>query len=64
MPAVCSSLQRHPRAHSTEALRDYLGFNVLERVWARSHLSEDEAMRLAVAETHAVRRERRATRGS
>lgn len=46
------------------ALRAYLGFNVVERVWARSNLSEDEAMRLAVAETHAVRRQRRAARGS
>jgi len=47
-----------------DALRAYLGFNVVERVWARSNLSEDEAMRLAVAETHGVRRQRRAARGS
>jgi len=47
-----------------EALRAYLGLNVVERVWARSNLSEDEAMRLAVAETHAARRQRRAARGS
>lgn len=47
-----------------DALRAYLGFNVVERVWARSDLSEDEAMRLAVAEAHAVRRQRRAARGS
>lgn len=47
-----------------DALRAYLGFDVLERVWARSTLSEDEAMRLAVAETHAARAERRAARGS
>ncbi len=47
-----------------EALRAYLGINVVERVWARSNLSEDETMRLAVAETHAARRQRRAARGS
>jgi hypothetical protein len=47
-----------------EALRAYLGFDVLASVWARSGLSEDEAMRLAVEETHAVRAEKRASRGS
>ena len=46
------------------ALRAYLGFEVLARVWARSELTEDEAMQLAVAETHAARAERRAPRGS
>jgi hypothetical protein len=45
-----------------DALRAYLGFDVVEQVWARSDLDEDEAMRLAVAETHAVRRDRRASR--
>jgi hypothetical protein len=47
-----------------EALRAYLGFDVLASVWARSSLSEDEAMRLAVEETHAARAEKRASRGS
>jgi hypothetical protein len=47
-----------------EALRAYLGFDVLASVWARSGLSEDEAMRLAVEETHVVRTEKRASRGS
>lgn len=47
-----------------DALRAYLGFDVLERVWARSNLSEDEAMALAVAETHAARAGRRASRRS
>ncbi|HET8605547.1 MAG TPA: hypothetical protein VFL66_00815 [Gaiellaceae bacterium] len=47
-----------------EALRVYLGFDVLERVWARSDLGEDEAMRLADDELHALRSEKRATRGS
>lgn len=47
-----------------EALRAYLGFEVVERVWSRSDLSEAEAMRLAVTETHAVRAQRRGARGS
>jgi len=46
------------------ALRAYLGYEVLERVWARSTLGEDEAMGLAVAETHAARAQRRAARRS
>ena len=46
-----------------EALRAYLGFDVVERIWARSDLGEDEAMQLAVAETNAARAERRASRG-
>ena len=47
-----------------DALRAYLGFDVLAGVWARSDLSEDEAMHLAVEETHAARAEKRAARGS
>ena len=47
-----------------DALRAYLGFDVLADVWARSGLGEDEAMRLAVEETHAARAEKRAARGS
>ena len=47
-----------------EALRAYLGFDVLASVWARSSLTEDEAMRLAVEETHAARTDKRASRGS
>ena len=47
-----------------DALRAYLGFAVVARLWARSDLSEDEAMALAVAETHAARAERRAARRS
>ena len=44
------------------ALRRYLGFDVVERVWARSDLSEKEAMDLAVSEVHASRRRKRAAR--
>ncbi len=47
-----------------EALRAYLGFDVLASVWARSRLGEDEAMRLALEETHAARADKRASRGS
>ena len=47
-----------------DALRSYLGFDVIERVWARSDLSEDEAMQLAVTETRAVRDQKRAARRS
>ena len=43
-----------------EALRLYLGFDVVDRVWARSGLGEDKAMELAVSETHALRDEKRA----
>ncbi len=47
-----------------EALRAYLGFDVVERVWARSDLGEDEALELAVSEIHAMRDEKRAARRS
>jgi hypothetical protein len=47
-----------------EALRAYLGFDVVEGVWARSDLGEDEAMQLAVSEQHALRDEKRAARRS
>lgn len=45
-----------------KALREYLGFGVLDRVWARSELTEKAAMDLAVAGVHASRRRKRATR--
>jgi len=38
-----------------EALREYLGLGVLERVWARSALTEEEALTLAYEELHASR---------
>lgn len=58
---------RHDRRDSDvveQALRGYLGFDAIERVWSRSDLTGDEAMQLAIAETHAARGERRATRRS
>lgn len=46
------------------ALRAYLGYDVVEGVWARSELDADRAMELAVSEVHAMRTENRAARGS
>jgi hypothetical protein len=39
-----------------DALRSYLGFEVVERAWARSDLSEEEALRLAYDEIHESRK--------
>ena len=39
-----------------EALRAYLGLDLLERVGARSKLTEDEALDLAYRELHQSRR--------
>lgn len=45
-----------------EALRGYLGFDDLERVWGREGLpDEEEATRLAYEELHALRAEKRGT---
>lgn len=41
-----------------EALREYLGLKLLQDLWAKATLTEDEAMDLAVKETRTVRRER------
>lgn len=42
-----------------EALRQHLGLDLLDRLWARNDLAEDDAMVLAVAAQHATRRRRR-----
>ena len=43
-----------------EALRKDLGFDLLERIWARNEdLSEDEAMALAVEAQHEMRKSAR-----
>jgi hypothetical protein len=44
-----------------EALREYLGLAVIDRIRSKADLDEDEAMRLAYEELHAMRRERRET---
>ena len=42
-----------------EALRRDLGLDLLERVWERADLAEDDAAALAVEAQHATRRKRR-----
>ena len=44
-----------------EALREYLGLALLDRIRAKSDLDEDAAMQLAYEELHAMRNERRGT---
>lgn len=39
-----------------EALRRDLGLDLLEEIWSRADLGEDEAMRLAVEAQHEARR--------
>ena len=39
-----------------DALRAYLGFEVVERAWARSNLSEEEALQLAYEDLHEARK--------
>ena len=39
-----------------DALRRYLGLDVLEQVWSRSDMGPDEAMDLALEAQHAMRR--------
>jgi plasmid stability protein len=60
--AVKVKAARHGKGNSQvieEALRRDLGFELLDRVWARSDLDGDEAMELAAAEVHAMRGEKR-----
>jgi predicted CopG family antitoxin len=42
-----------------EALRRQFGLDVLETMWAKASLSEDEAMKLAVEAQHKTRPRRR-----
>ncbi|UJA19324.1 ribbon-helix-helix protein, CopG family [Thermoleophilia bacterium SCSIO 60948] len=42
-----------------DAVRRDLGFDFLERMWAKSELSEEEAMELALEAQHATRRDAR-----
>ncbi|MFN2536798.1 MAG: ribbon-helix-helix protein, CopG family [Mycobacteriales bacterium] len=42
-----------------EALRRHLGFELLDRLWARNDLPEDEAATLALEAQRAARRGRR-----
>ena len=42
-----------------EALRRYLGRDLLERLWACNDLPEEEAMKVAIRAQHETRRRRR-----
>ena len=42
-----------------EALRRDLGLDLLDRLWARNDLREDDAVELAVEAQHATRRRKR-----
>ena len=42
-----------------EALRRDLGFDVLDRLWARNDMTEEDAQELALAAQRAARRRRR-----
>ncbi len=42
------------------ALRKDLGLDLMERLWARNQMTEDEAMKLAIEEQEAFRRESKA----
>lgn len=42
-----------------ESLRRDLGLDLLERLWAKNRMDEDEAMRLAVEAQHRTRPRRR-----
>lgn len=42
-----------------EAVRRDLGLDLLDRIWAKNQLPEDEARALAVEAQHATRRSRR-----
>ena len=39
-----------------QALRSFLGIDVLERVWARSDLTEEEALQIAYEAIHETRK--------
>jgi hypothetical protein len=39
-----------------DALRRDLGFELLERIWAKADMGEDEALSVAVEEQHTARR--------
>lgn len=42
-----------------ESLRRDLGFDLLERLWAKNRMREDEAMSLAIEAQHRTRPQRR-----
>lgn len=57
--AVRAKAARTGRRHSEvieEALRRDLGFELLERIWAKANHGEDEALTLAIEEQDGARR--------
>lgn len=54
--AVAARTRRDESSVIEDALRNYLGLDVVEDVWGRSDLSEAQALALADEEKHAARR--------
>ena len=46
-----------------EALREYLGLALLQRIREKADLTEEEALELAYAELHSMRADRRTSAG-
>ena len=44
-----------------QALRRFVGLEVLDELWSRNHLSEAEAMEIATSELRALRSEHKAS---
>lgn len=42
-----------------DALKKHMGLELLDRIWQQNDMDEDEAMKLAYDELHAMRAERR-----
>jgi predicted transcriptional regulator len=59
--SVAARSGRAPDQVIEQALRQYLEPSVIDRLWERNRLDEDEAMRIAVEEVRAHRAERRAS---
>jgi predicted transcriptional regulator len=53
--AVAARLHRDESSVVEDALRSYLGLDVIEAAWQRSDFDEDEALALADVEKHASR---------
>jgi predicted transcriptional regulator len=53
--AMAARSERDESRVVEDALRSYLGLTVVEEVWRRSDLSEEQALALADEEKHAAR---------
>jgi predicted transcriptional regulator len=54
--ALAARTERDESGVVEDAVRSYLGLDVVQAVWTRSDLTEEQALRLADAEKHAARR--------